>query len=170
MRIRYTTWGMAVLLLGSGAMGYGARLPRSGDGDSRTATTTKSAPKKPSTAGTHAAVHTTKVSAKRRVAHPTVAREHLQLAPTPARISEIQSALLREGAYQGEANGRWDDETVDAMRHFQTNHGLNPSGKIDALTLQKLGLGSQVSGLGAPVPVSLPQASAADNNEQTQHP
>jgi hypothetical protein len=56
------------------------------------------------------------------------------------------------------------------MKQFQGDHGLNPSGKIDALTLQKLGLGSQVSGMGAPLPLAGPQASAADSGGQTQHP
>jgi peptidoglycan hydrolase-like protein with peptidoglycan-binding domain len=92
------------------------------------------------------------------------------LAPTPSRISEIQAALSKEGAYQGEPNGKWDAATVDAMRQFQTDHGLTPSGKIDALTLQKLGLGSQVSGMGAPLPLAGPQASAADSGDQTEHP
>ena len=76
--------------------------------------------------------------------HAAVA--HAQMAPTAARISEIQAALASEGAYQGEPNGKWDDATVDAMRQFQASHGLNPTGKIDALTLEKLGLGSEVAG------------------------
>ena len=33
------------------------------------------------------------------------------------------------------------------MKNFQTSHGLNPSGKLDAPTLQKLGLGSQTAGV-----------------------
>jgi peptidoglycan hydrolase-like protein with peptidoglycan-binding domain len=168
MRIRYTTWSLAVLLVGSAAMSFGAPLPRSGAGDSSAAAKAKTAPKKSSTEP----VHATKTSAKRRAAvHPISTRAHLPLAPSASRISEIQAALSRQGAYQGEPNGRWDGTTVDAMKQFQTDHGLNPSGKIDALTLQKLGLGSQVSGLGAPVPASVPQASAADSSQQTeQHP
>jgi peptidoglycan hydrolase-like protein with peptidoglycan-binding domain len=49
-------------------------------------------------------------------------------------------------------NGKWDDETIQAMRRFQAAHGLNPSGKLDALSLQKLGLGSQTAGVAAPTP------------------
>ncbi len=75
-----------------------------------------------------------------------------QAAPTPERISDIQSALARQGAYSGEPTGKWDDSTSDAMRKFQSAHGLNPTGKYDALTLQKLGLGSETAGLGAPTP------------------
>lgn len=173
MRIRYTTLSVAVLLLGSAAAGYGARLPRSGAGDpSTTKPAAKVAPKKPSSPTAHAAVRpavrATKASAKSRVAHPAVV--HTQTAPAPSRISEIQDALSKEGAYQGEPNGKWDATTVDAMKQFQNDHGLTPSGKIDALTLQKLGLGSQVSGLGAPLPLAVPQASAADSGDQTEHP
>jgi peptidoglycan hydrolase-like protein with peptidoglycan-binding domain len=75
-----------------------------------------------------------------------------QNVPTPDRIREIQSALSREGAFNGQPTGEWDDATVDAMRKFQEDHGLNPTGKIDAVTLNKLGLGSETAGKGAPVP------------------
>jgi peptidoglycan hydrolase-like protein with peptidoglycan-binding domain len=75
-----------------------------------------------------------------------------QAAPTPERISEIQSALARNGAYNGGPTGKWDDSTTDAMKKFQATHGLTPTGKFDALTLQKLGLGSETAGHGAPTP------------------
>ena len=75
-----------------------------------------------------------------------------QAAPTPERINEIQSALAKNGAYAGVPSGKWDDSTVDAMKKFQSAHGLNPSGKLDAPTLQKLGLGSETAGLAAPTP------------------
>jgi peptidoglycan hydrolase-like protein with peptidoglycan-binding domain len=77
-----------------------------------------------------------------------------QKAPTPDRIREIQSALQREGAYQGDPSGKWDDSTVEAMKTFQDKNGLTPTGKIDALTLEKLGLGSDTAGKGAPVPAA----------------
>ena len=73
-----------------------------------------------------------------------------QTAPTPDRIKEIQGALQREGAYGGEPTGKWDDATVDAMKNYQDKNGLSPTGKIDALTLEKLGLGSSTAGKAAP--------------------
>jgi peptidoglycan hydrolase-like protein with peptidoglycan-binding domain len=79
-------------------------------------------------------------------------RERGQKAPTPDRISEIQQALAKDGSYPGKPNGKWDDSTVDAMKKFQESHGLNPSGKLDAKTLQQLGLGSQTAGVAAPQP------------------
>ncbi len=75
-----------------------------------------------------------------------------QKAPTADRIGEIQSGLSRAGYYKGEPTGKWDASTVDAMRRFQQANGLTPTGKIDALSLQKLGLGSDVAGLSAPDP------------------
>lgn len=174
MCIRYTRLSLLALLLGSVAVGYaaqGTQPPKSGAANSSGTTSTSTAtakvtPKKPSASGVHATK--TSTSAKRRVVHPAVV--HTQMAPAPSRISEIQAALSKEGAYQGQPNGKWDAATVDAMRQFQNDHGLTPSGKIDALTLQKLGLGSQVSGLGAPLPLAVPEASAADSGDQTEHP
>lgn len=75
-----------------------------------------------------------------------------QAAPTPDRVNEIQAALAKNGAYDGAPSGKWDDSTADAMKKFQASHGLNPSGKLDAPTLQKLGLGSETAGVAAPTP------------------
>jgi peptidoglycan hydrolase-like protein with peptidoglycan-binding domain len=79
-------------------------------------------------------------------------RQRGQRAPTPERISEIQSALAKDGSFGGTPNGKWDAATVDAMKKFQDAHGLSPTGKLDAKTLQKLGLGSQTAGVAAPLP------------------
>jgi peptidoglycan hydrolase-like protein with peptidoglycan-binding domain len=75
-----------------------------------------------------------------------------QAAPTAERINEIQEALGKNGAYAETPSGKWDDSTADAMKKFQATHGLNPTGKLDAPTLQKLGFGSETAGLGAPTP------------------
>jgi peptidoglycan hydrolase-like protein with peptidoglycan-binding domain len=88
-------------------------------------------------------------------------RSRRQLAPDPARIKEIQQSLSREGFYQGEPTGKWDDATAAAMKNFQQANGLQPTGKIEALSLQKLGLGSPVAGLAPPTPpASAPPAGA----------
>ena len=75
-----------------------------------------------------------------------------QKAPTNDRITEIQTALARDGSFRGSPTGRWHDDTTVAMRKFQAGHGLNASGKLDARTLQRLGLGSQTAGMAAPTP------------------
>jgi peptidoglycan hydrolase-like protein with peptidoglycan-binding domain len=75
----------------------------------------------------------------------------VQMAPTRDRIIEIQQALASAGTYQGEPTGKWDAASIEAMTRFQSSHGLSATGKIDALTLEKLGLGSGTAGRGAPV-------------------
>jgi peptidoglycan hydrolase-like protein with peptidoglycan-binding domain len=76
-----------------------------------------------------------------------------QKAPTADRISEIQTALSRDGYYQGDPTGKWDSNTVAALQKFQSTHGIDADGKLDAPTLQKLGLGSDIAGVSAPKPV-----------------
>jgi len=85
-------------------------------------------------------------------------RAPVQKAPTPERIAEIQSALARAGYYPSDPSGRWDSNTVTAMQKFQSSNGLDATGKIDALSLQKLGLGSSIAGVSQPKPV-VPQTS-----------
>src|SRR5690349_2255616 len=93
-------------------------------------------------------------------------RERGQKAPTPDRISEIQQALAKDGSFTGKANGNWDAATVEATRKFQETHGLNPTGKLDAKTLQQLGLGSQTAGVAPPMPPV--SASSLQNTTPTQ--
>ncbi|HEY4950288.1 MAG TPA: peptidoglycan-binding domain-containing protein [Candidatus Acidoferrales bacterium] len=93
--------------------------------------------------------------------HHNSKREPTQKAPTPQRISEIQSALARGGYYQGSPNGKWDSNTVAAMQKFQSENGLSSNGKIDATSLQKLGLGSGTAGVDAPKPAAPPTTATA---------
>jgi peptidoglycan hydrolase-like protein with peptidoglycan-binding domain len=79
-------------------------------------------------------------------------REKGQKAPSSDRITEIQQALGKDGSYASEPNGKWDSSTVEAIRKFQAGHGLNPSGKLDAKTLEQLGLGSHTAGVAPPAP------------------
>jgi peptidoglycan hydrolase-like protein with peptidoglycan-binding domain len=93
-------------------------------------------------------------------------RERGQTAPAPERISEIQQALAKDGSFAGAPSGKWDDSTVEAMKKFQAGHGLSPTGKLDALSLQKLGLGSQTAGVAAPMP-PIANSSIADKAAQS---
>jgi len=77
-----------------------------------------------------------------------------QSVPTPDRIREIQTALQKDGSYEGAPTGKWDAATTDAMKKYQDKIGVNPTGKIDAVSLNKLGLGSETAGKGAPVPAA----------------
>jgi len=118
-----------------------------------------------STAGSSAAAQSStkkkkNVSAKGRGKKKATPKVKGQTAPTPDRIREIQTALNREGALSAEPTGKWDDATTSAMKKFQGDHGLNPTGKIDAGTLNKLGLGSDTAGKGAPIPTAASAAPA----------
>jgi peptidoglycan hydrolase-like protein with peptidoglycan-binding domain len=63
------------------------------------------------------------------------------MTPTPERYKEIQQALAKRGYLHGEASGKWDQESVDALRRFQHDQNLEPSGKLNSLSLIALGLG-----------------------------
>ncbi len=107
-----------------------------------------------SAAASKSSAHTSPASSKKKKSSSKKSRhsrrEPTQKAPTPERISEIQSSLARGGYYQGDPNGKWDSNTVAAMQKFQSANGLDPSGKLDATSLQKLGLGSGIAGVSAP--------------------
>ncbi len=79
-------------------------------------------------------------------------REKGQAAPTPDRIGEIQAALATNGSYNGVPTGKWDASTTEALKKYQAAHGLSSTGKLDALTLEKLGLGSETAGVAPPTP------------------
>jgi peptidoglycan hydrolase-like protein with peptidoglycan-binding domain len=106
------------------------------------------------TTSTQGSTHksSTKKSSKKSGKRPTNSRGKGQKAPTADRVTEIQQALAKDGSFNGTPNGKWDDGTVSAMKKYQQAHGLNPSGKLDAKTLQQLGLGSQTAGVAAPMP------------------
>ena len=104
------------------------------------------AAKKPARSTVHKSVHGKKSSKRSR------RKERGQKEPTPDRISEIQQALAKDGSYTGTPSGKWDDSTQEALRKFQEAHGLNPTGKLDARSLQQLGLGSSITGVAPPAP------------------
>jgi peptidoglycan hydrolase-like protein with peptidoglycan-binding domain len=85
-----------------------------------------------------------------------------QTAPTSDRIKEIQTALQKDGSYEGEPTGKWDAATMDAMKKYQDKNGISPTGKIDAVSLNKLGLGSDTAGKGAPAPPVSSSVAPAD--------
>jgi peptidoglycan hydrolase-like protein with peptidoglycan-binding domain len=59
----------------------------------------------------------------------------------PARIQEIQEALIREHYLSGEATGKWDTKSEEAMRRYQADHGWQSKTVPDSRALIKLGLG-----------------------------
>ncbi len=101
----------------------------------------------------------------RRVAHNAPPPSY-QLHPDPERYVQIQQALLARGYFKGQADGGWNDESVDALKRFQTDQKLEADGKINALTLTGLGLGPKHDGTSASsVPLSATSASPANPPE-----
>jgi peptidoglycan hydrolase-like protein with peptidoglycan-binding domain len=121
----------AALLMGAAPIGLWAQTPQA----------KTPAPKNPSAPATKKSSK----PAKKRAPRPRA-----QKAPTADRIREIQTALGQKGFYEGEPSGKWDARSVDAMKKFQTANDLTATGKFDAKSLQKLGLGSEVAGAAAP--------------------
>jgi peptidoglycan hydrolase-like protein with peptidoglycan-binding domain len=77
------------------------------------------------------------------------------MRPEPERIQEIQQALVQAGYLNAQPNGRWDDQTREAMRRYQVDHGFPATGLPEAKSLMKLGLGPH------PLPPELDPGSGA---------
>lgn len=85
-----------------------------------------------------------------------------QQAPSAERIREIQRALAEKGHFEGEPTGKWDAKSVEAMKKFQAANDLPVTGKIDAKSLQKLGLGSEIAGAAPPRPTANPDRGSSN--------
>lgn len=57
---------------------------------------------------------------------------------TPARIAGVQRWLRERGYYDGEVDGRYDDETARAVRRFQDDRGIFHRGYLSYDTLREL--------------------------------
>jgi peptidoglycan hydrolase-like protein with peptidoglycan-binding domain len=86
---------------------------------------------------THSA-HKKKAAARSR-------RPRGQQAIEPARVTEIQKALIREHYLNGEANGQWNEATKAAMQKYQADQGWQTKLMPDSRALKKLGLGPDYS-------------------------
>ena len=85
-----------------------------------------------------------KSHSRRRSTRRVVVGPSFQLHPDPERYQQIQQALAARGYFKGNANGVWGDDSVDALRRFQTDHKISDNeGKINALSLNALGLGAR---------------------------
>jgi hypothetical protein len=59
---------------------------------------------------------------------------------TGSRVNDVQSALAREGYYDGAIDGRLGDTTRKALRRYQRDHGLQVTGGIDSAVIEALRL------------------------------
>jgi peptidoglycan hydrolase-like protein with peptidoglycan-binding domain len=68
-------------------------------------------------------------------------------------IQKVQGRLQQQGLYHGNVDGVWGPGTEAAVRSYQQQHSLNPTGKLDSDTLASLNLGpNQNYGSAQPVP------------------
>jgi hypothetical protein len=87
----------------------------------------------------------------------TQSRHRGQAAPTPERYKEIQQALAERGYMEkSTASGEWGAQSSDALKKFQQDRNLQPTGKLDSLSLIALGLGPKHEGT---APVGKPSTS-----------
>ncbi|HJT89033.1 MAG TPA: peptidoglycan-binding domain-containing protein [Bryobacteraceae bacterium] len=115
------------------------------------------------TGTTHAAASSKSASRKGRtraaVRRPAARR---QLEPTPQRYQQIQEALASKGYLPSEqANGKWTDASVEALKKFQTDQNLDATGKINSLSLIALGLGPKHDSGTAAKPAAGPTPAAS---------
>jgi peptidoglycan hydrolase-like protein with peptidoglycan-binding domain len=55
-------------------------------------------------------------------------------------LIQVQNALSSQGFYKGSADGIWGPNTANAVQRFQAQHQINAGGKVDAQTLDQLGV------------------------------
>jgi len=89
---------------------------------------------------------------------PTGGRQTATGIP-PERVTEIQRALIKLGYLSGPASGQYDDDTVEAMKQFQSASQLPVTGLPSAHALKRLGVTKRSSdGYAVPVKSSSGQS------------
>jgi peptidoglycan hydrolase-like protein with peptidoglycan-binding domain len=100
--------------------------------------------------------HTAQKKKGRRRAAP---KNLAQTAPTPERYQEIERALVAKGYGPQAPTGVWGPEWASALKHYQQDQKLEPTGKLNSLSLITLGLGPKRE---PPAGVTAPPAPPAD--------
>jgi peptidoglycan hydrolase-like protein with peptidoglycan-binding domain len=101
--------------------------------------------------------HTAQKKKGRRRAAP---KSLAQMAPTPERYLEIQQAMVAKGYGPQAPNGVWSPEWASALKRYQQDQKLEPTGKLNSLSLITLGLGGAKRE--PPAGVTAPPARPAD--------
>ncbi|HEY1337403.1 MAG TPA: peptidoglycan-binding domain-containing protein, partial [Bryobacteraceae bacterium] len=84
---------------------------------------------------------------------PRATWRNRQMQPTPDRYKDIQNALAAKGYLRPEeATGKWEDNSVEALKRFQGEQNIEATGKINSLSLIALGLGPKHESTGAAPP------------------
>jgi len=116
---------------------FGAARKKSPSSRKTTAKKTQASARKKSTSKKG----TSKKRGRKSASAPAQTWRSRQLSPTPDRYREIQQALVEKGYLKGEPTGKWDETSSDALRRFQQEQNIEPTGKINSLSLIALGLG-----------------------------
>jgi hypothetical protein len=92
-----------------------------------------------SSTSSHTSSHTTtgKKSSRKKKSTRTKGQQKID----PERARSIQEALIREHYLTGEPSGTWNQESEDAMRKYQADHGWQSKTVPDSRALISLGLG-----------------------------
>jgi peptidoglycan hydrolase-like protein with peptidoglycan-binding domain len=99
---------------------------------------------------TSSAKHSSKHNAK------SASKSHGQRGISEERTREIQTALILEHYLSGEATGKWDESTKEALTNFQAANGWQTKITPDSRALIKLGLGPDHKGLLNPDTANIP--------------
>lgn len=81
-------------------------------------------------------------------------------------VKAVQQALKDKGHDPGEVDGKMGPKTQAALRDFQSQEGLNASGRLDAETMSKLGIEAK-TGAGASGSGTAPSASPSGTGAGT---
>lgn len=57
-----------------------------------------------------------------------------------AQVMGIQSALAERSIYTGDLDGKWDQETLDAVQTYQSSRGMDPNGILKTSDFEDMGL------------------------------
>jgi len=96
---------------------------------------------KTSTATTTKKTKSSSSTTKHKSKKSRTSRKRGQQNIDSARAREIQEALIRDGYLQGNASGKWDQDSQKAMEKFQADNGWQTKVLPDSRALIKLGLG-----------------------------
>ena len=55
-------------------------------------------------------------------------------------VTQAQTMLKQKGLYAGEATGKLDDSTRDALKKFQESEKIRATGTLNRITLEKMGI------------------------------
>ena len=152
---KYLVLALAMFLVGTAA--YAAAAPatakKSSSSKKKTAPSATRTPSRKAAASKRSAVKSS--SSRKRSSRKTTAarRSPSQRTPSPDRYRDIQQALQAKGYFDGEPDGNWGPSSVAALKRFQSDQSLEPTGRINSLSLIALGLG--------PKHDKLPQAAEA---------